>query len=54
MEVNKMCDLENSDPNDVSRPSVSLTDWQLVLAGTLALLLAAIPAHVKLAKAQAA
>ena len=54
MKVNKMCDLENSDPIDVSRPSVSPTDWRLFLAGTLALKLATIPANVKIAKAQAA
>ena len=49
-----MCDLENSDPNDVSRPSVSPTDWRLFLAGALALTLATIPANVELAEAQAA
>ena len=54
MEMNKMCDLENSDPNDVSRPSVSPTDRRSFLAGALALTLAAIPANVELAEAQAA
>ena len=53
MEMNKMCDLENSDPNDVSRPSVSPTDRRSFLAGALALTLAAIPANVELTKAQA-
>jgi hypothetical protein len=54
MEMNKMCDLENSDPNDLSRPSLSPTDWRLSLAGTLALTLATIPANVELAEARAA
>ena len=49
-----MWDLENSDPNDVSRPSVSTTDRRLFLAGVLALPLATIPANVELAEAQAA
>ena len=49
-----MCDLENSDPNDVSRPSVSPTDRRLFLAGALALPLATIPANVELAEVQAA
>ena len=52
--MNKMCDLENSKPNDVSRPSVSTTDRWLFLAGTLALPLATIPANVELDEAQAA
>ena len=51
--MNKMCDLENSDPNDVSRPSVSPIDRQLFLADALALPLATIPANVKLGEAQA-
>ena len=54
MEINKMCDLENSDPNDVSRPSVSPIDRRVFLAGALALSLATIPANVELAEAQAA
>jgi hypothetical protein len=54
MEMNKMCDLENSDPNDVSRSSVSPADRRLFLAGALALTLATIPANVELAEAQAA
>ena len=49
-----MCDLENCDPNDVSRPSVSATDRRLFLAGALALPLATILANVELAEAQAA
>jgi len=49
-----MCDLENSDPNDVSRPSASPTDWQLFLAVTLAVPLAAIPANAELAEARTA
>lgn len=49
-----MCDLENYDPNDVSRPSVSPTDWRLFLAGELALPLATAPDNVELAEAQAA
>ena len=54
MEMNKICDLENCDPNDLSRPSVSPTDRRLFLAGALALPLAAILANVDLAEAQAA
>jgi carboxymethylenebutenolidase len=54
MEMNKMCDLENCDPNDVSRPSVSPADRWLFLAGALALTLATILANVELAEAQAA
>src|SRR6056300_927835 len=54
MEMNKMCDLENCDPNDLSRPSVSPTDRRLFLAGALALPLATILANVDLAEAQAA
>ena len=54
MEMNKMCDLKNSDPSDVSRPSLSPTDRRLFLAGALTLTLTAIPANVELAKAQAA
>ena len=49
-----MCDLENCDPNDLSRPSVSPTDRRLFLAGALALPLATILANVYLAEAQAA
>ena len=49
-----MYDLENSDPNDVSRSSASPADRQLFLAGALALKLATITADVELAKAQAA
>ena len=49
-----MCDLENSNPNDVSRSSVSSADRRLFLAGTLALTLATIPANIELAEAQAA
>jgi len=49
-----MCDLENCDPNDLSRPSVSPTDRRLFLAGALALPLATILANVDLAEAQAA
>ena len=41
-----MCDLENCDPNDLSRPSVSPTDRRLFLAGALALPLATIIAIV--------
>jgi carboxymethylenebutenolidase len=54
MAMNKMCDLENCDPNDLSRPSVSPTDRRLFLAGALALPLATILANVDLAEAQAA
>ena len=54
MKMDEMCDLENSGPNDVSRPSVSPTDRWLFLAGVLALPLAAIPANVEATKAQAA
>ena len=46
-----MCDLENSDPNDVPRLSVSPTDPRLYLAGALALPLATLPANVELAEA---
>ena len=53
MKMNKMCDLENSGPNDVSRPLIPPTDRWLFLAGALALTLAAIPANVEAAKAQA-
>ena len=49
-----MCDLENSDPNYVSRPSVSPTDRRVLLPGALALTLATIPANIELAGAQAA
>ena len=49
-----MCDLENSDPNDVSRPSVSPINRRLFLADALALLRATIPANVEPAQAQAA
>ena len=54
MEMNKLYYLENSDPNDVSRSSVSPADRRLFLAGALALTLATIPASVELAKTQAA
>ena len=54
MEVNKMYNLENSDPNVVSQSSASPADRRLFLAGALALTLAAIPANVELAEAQAA
>ena len=49
-----MCDLENCDPNDLLRPSVSPTDRRLFLAGAIALPLATILANVDLAEAQAA
>ena len=52
--MDKMFDLENSDPNDMSRPPVSRTGRRLFLAGALALKLATIPANVELAEAQAA
>ena len=52
--MDKMCDLENSDPNYVSRPSVSPTDRRVLLPGALALTLATIPANIELAEAQAA
>ena len=54
MEMNEMYDLENSDSNDVSRPSVSPIDRRLFLADTLALSLATVPANVELAEAQSA
>ena len=54
MAINKTSDLENYDPNDVSRPSASPTDQRLFLAGALTLTLATILANVELAKAQAA
>ena len=54
MAMNQVCDLEDCDPNDVSRPSASPTDRRLFLAGTLALPLADILANVVLAEAQAA
>ena len=47
-----MYDLENSNPNDVSRSSVSPADRRLFLAGTLALTLATIPANFELAETQ--
>lgn len=53
MEMNKRCDLENCDPNDLSRPSVSPTDRRLFLAGAMALPIAKILANVDLAEAQA-
>ena len=52
--MNKMHDLENTDPNDVSRSSVSPADRRLFLAGAFALTLATIPANIELAEAQAA
>ena len=52
--MNKMLDLENSDPNDVSLSSVGPADRRLFLAVALALSLATIPANVELAEAQAA
>ncbi|MFL2842187.1 MAG: hypothetical protein ACJ0BH_05930 [Candidatus Puniceispirillaceae bacterium] len=52
--MNEICDLENSDSNDVSQPSVSPIDRRFSLAGALALSLATIPANVELAEAQAA
>ena len=51
MKMNKIFDLENCDPNDVSRPSVSPTDLWLFLAGALALPLAIILANVEFAEA---
>ena len=54
METNKMYYLENPDPNDVSRSSVSPADRRLFLASALALTLATIPANVELAETQAA
>ena len=48
-----MCDLENSDPSDVSLPSESPIGRWLFLAGALALPLATNPTNVELAKAQA-
>ena len=54
MGMNEMYDLEKSDPNDVSRSSVSPSDRRLFLAGALALTLATITANVELAEAQAA
>ena len=54
MGMDRMCDLENSDPSDVSRTSPSATDRWLFLAGALALPLAAIPANVEATKGQAA
>ena len=50
MAMNQVRDLEDCDPNDVSRPSVSPTDRRLFLAGALPLPLA----NVELAEAQAA
>ena len=47
--MNKMYDLENFDPNVVSRSSVSPADRRLFLAGALALTLATITANVELA-----
>ena len=52
--VDKMCDLENSGLNDVSRPSLSPTNRWLFLSGALALTLAAIAANAEAAEAQAA
>ena len=52
--VDKMCDLENSGLNDVSRPSLSPTNRWLFLSGALALPLAAIAANAEAAEAQAA
>ena len=49
-----MYDLENPDPNDVSRSPLSPADRRLFLAGALTLTLATIPANVELAEAQAA
>ena len=54
MGVNKMYYLENSDPNDVSRSSLSTADRRLFLAGALALTLATTTANVELAETQAA
>ena len=54
MKMDQMCDLENSGPIDVSRPSVSPTDRWLFLAGGLAQPLAAIPANVESTRAHAA
>ena len=54
MKMDEMCDLKNSVPNDVSRPSVSPTDRWLFLASELAVPLAAIPANVEAAKTQGA
>ena len=49
MSMNQVCDLEDCDPNDVSRPSVSPTDRRLFLAGELPLPLT----NIELAEAQA-
>ena len=49
-----MYDLDNFDPNDVWRSSVSSADRRLFLAGALALKLATIRANVELVEAQAA
>ena len=54
METNKIYNLENPDPNDVPRSSVSPADRRLFLACVLALTLATIPANVELAETQAA
>ena len=50
METNKMYDLDNPDPNDVSRSSVLPADRRLFLAGALPLPLT----NIELAEAQAA
>ena len=50
MAMNQVRDLEDCDPNDVSRPSASPTDRRLFLAGALSLPLT----NVELAEAQAA
>lgn len=54
MEMNKMCDLENYNPNDAFWPSVSKTNQWVFLAGALALPLATIVANVGIARAQMA
>ena len=51
--MKERCNLENSDPNNVSWPSISPTDQRFFLAGALALTLANIPANVELVEAQA-
>ena len=54
MAMNQVCDLEDCDLNDVSRPWASPTDRRLFFAGALALPLADVLANVELSKAQAA
>ena len=54
MEVDKVCDLENCDPNDVWRLTISPNDRPLALADALVLPLINILANVQVAEAQAA